>query len=95
MSLKLEEGLHLAQPPTTMSQEEEDYGSWADTVNLVLEQQAEGVQHKAVHLALSTLGLPFPNLEQALWRGLVLPQLSPLQIFCKAKVKLKTTAEHI
>lgn len=59
-TLKLEESVHLAQPPTTISQEKGDYGSCIHTVNLVLEHQSRlGGQHKSAHLALSTLGLQF------------------------------------
>ncbi len=59
-TLKLEERVHLAQPPTTVSQEEGDYGSCIHTVNLVLEHQSRlGGQHNSIHLALSALGLQF------------------------------------
>lgn len=95
-SLKLAESVHLAQPPTIMSQEEGDYGSWVHTVNFVLKQQgsvqAEAVQHKAVHLALSTLGLQSGPGFMESFSACLFPCM---QLFWKAKVKLNTMTEQM
>ena len=92
-SLKLEESVHLAQLPTTVSQEEGDYGSRVHTVNSVLEQRCR--QHKAVHLAFSALGLQFPQSGPGFMGSFSASLPLSLQLFWKAKVKLKTMTEQI
>lgn len=66
---------------------------------MVLEQQsrqeAGGVQHKAVHLALSTLGLQFPQSGPGFMGSFSASPLLSLRLFWKAKVKLKTMTEQI
>lgn len=84
--------LHLALPPTTTSQEEGDYGNRVCTVNFVSKQasrQAQGVQCKAVHLALSTLGLQVCGGLHFMWSFIASLLLCAVTVGGRGQVKDK------
>lgn len=54
-----------------------------------------GVQYKAVHLALSTLGLQFPQSVPGFMGSFSASMLLSEWLFWKAKVKLKTMTEQM